>query len=68
MPIDPSSEHADEAVQRIARDAGLDALFALDPALVARAQALAQAYAKRLQRPHSPLSEPAHVYLARRNA
>lgn len=66
MPSNPSPGPADEAVQRAARDAGLDALLALDPALVARAQALARGYAERLRRPDSPLTEPAHVYQPRR--
>jgi hypothetical protein len=66
MPSNPSPDPTDEAAQRIARDAGLDALLTLDPALIARAQALARGYAERLRRPDSPLTEPAHVYQPRR--
>jgi hypothetical protein len=67
MSADTAGDTSDEATQRGARDAGLDALLELDPGLVARAQALARGYAKRLRRPDSASVEPAHVYRPRRD-
>jgi hypothetical protein len=60
-------DSATDAVHRAARDAGLATLLARDPALVAKAHALARGYAERLRRPDSPLREPAHVYCPRRD-